>query len=197
MTTKNKRSWRLTDRGKIVLLVLITVAGILLAHAAEQAAAALGAPQAQPVGSASPATGGLSATMRPCTDPVVGTLKRAGFTGRDLREAWAIVMRESAGQADLVSHAVDHGLFQFNIDAHRDKHWWNTKKLLTADYNARVAYLTSSGGDDWRMWGLTADGSTDARMYPMWTEEQVYMWITEPFQRYFAEFAELPRGCRR
>lgn len=188
-----RRSWRLTDRGKIVLLVLVTIVGLLLAHAADRAASASAAPAL----SAPTDQSGFTRGHRPCTDALVGTLRRAGFSGRDLREAWAIAMRESGGQADLVSHAVDHGLFQFNIDAHRDKHWWDTKRLLTADYNARVAYLTSQGGKDWLMWGLTPDGQTDARMYPMWDEDQVYRWIAEPFQRYFAQFAELPRGCRR
>jgi len=201
MATSRKRTWRLTDRGKVVLLVLITVAGLLLVHAADRASSASAASAASAASpfaySTSSNAGALSAAQRPCTDPLVTTLRRAGFTGRDLQEAWAIAMRESAGQADLVSHAVDYGLFQFNIDVHGDKYWWDTQKLLTADYNARVAYLTSHGGEDWLMWGLAGSGSTDARMYPMWTDEQIERWITEPVQRYFEEFEKLPQGCRR
>lgn len=201
MDTNRKRSWRLTDRGKIVLLVVITVLALLLAYAVERSEIA-SAQASEPLSGAilvsaqQDDTKAKSRAQAPCTDPVVATLKRAGFTGRDLREAWAIVMRESGGKADLISNNVDHGLFQFNIDAHRDKHWWNTKRLLTADYNARVAFLTSQGGKDWIMWGLTPDGETDARMYPMWDQDKIYRWITEPYQRYFAEFANLPRGCR-
>lgn len=197
MVTERKRSWRLTDRGRVVILLFVTLVAILLALAVERsqaASAGFSSPTASYDGNGD--SGARSKPKMPCTDPLVVTLKRAGFTGRDLREAWAIAMRESGGREDLVSHSVDHGLFQFNIDAHRDKHWWNTKRLLTADYNARVAYLTSRGGKDWLMWGLTPNGQTDARMYPMWDEDKVERWITEPFQRYFEQFGKLPRGCR-
>lgn len=202
MATTKKRSWRLTDRGKIVGLIFITVAALLIVNLFEGTGkASTEAPEGlNHVTLVSSAVGPQTssrAPQTPCADPVAVTLKRAGFTGRDLREAWAIVMRESGGRADLISNKVDHGLFQFNIDAHRNKYWWSTEMLLTPDYNARVAYLTSQGGKDWLMWGLTGDGKTDARMYPMWDEDKIYRWITEPFQRYFSEFNNLPKSCRR
>lgn len=185
---------RLTNRGRVALLLLITLVllGIArLVDAPESGARAEMLPRDD-----QRVAGPFSVGAKPCTDVLANTLQRAGFTGRDLREAWAIAMRESGGQPDLISHRVDHGLFQFNIDAHRDKDWWDTKRLLNADYNARVAFLTSQGGADWSMWGLTGDGKTDARMYPMWDKEQVRAWITEPFERYFAESSRLPRSCR-
>jgi len=201
MAQIRKGSWRLTDRGKIVVLVFITIVALMVVHLFEGAGkASIEAPGALDdvvlvsVGVAPPEAS--KGHEKPCVDPVVSVLKHAGFTGRNLREAWAIVMRESGGRADLVSNNVDHGLFQFNIDAHHDKYWWSTELLLTAEYNARVAYFTSQGGKDWLMWGLTGEGRTDARMYPMWDEDKVYRWITEPFERYFSQFGNLPKSCR-
>ena len=51
-----------------------------------------------------------------CGDWLTRLLSRSGYEGEDLREAWAIVMRESGGREDAVSATGDLGLFQINTD---------------------------------------------------------------------------------
>ena len=94
-----------------------------------------------------------------CKNWLVHELKEAGFKGKGLRIAWAIAMRESGGRADAISSTGDYGVFQFNRAAHSDQPWWNTKKLLTRDYNIMVAYDMSQGGKTFYPWDIDGKGN--------------------------------------
>lgn len=93
-----------------------------------------------------------------CKNWLVNQLHETGFRGKNLREAWAIVMRESGGREDAISSTNDYGMFQFNQAAWSGQDWWNSKKLLTRDYNAKVAYRISQGGKTWYPWDIDGKG---------------------------------------
>ena len=93
-----------------------------------------------------------------CKNWLVRELKQAGFKGKGLRIAWAIAMRESGGRANAISSTGDYGVFQFNRAAHSDQPWWNTKKLLTRDYNIMIAYKMSQGGKTFYPWDIDGSG---------------------------------------
>jgi len=90
-----------------------------------------------------------------------GLLAQAGFSGENLRTAWAIAMRESGGRPDALGKVNpngtrDHGLFQFN-DVHG-----KTIDLARAKsdplYAATEAFRMSKGGKDFSAWGLGDSG---------------------------------------
>ena len=93
-----------------------------------------------------------------CKNVLAQRLQRAGFHGVNLREAWAIAMRESGGNPRSISSTRDFGVFQFNESAWHRATWWNPKKLLTADYNIGVAYRISRGGKTWYPWDIGGTG---------------------------------------
>lgn len=93
-----------------------------------------------------------------CKNWLVRELRAVGFRGENLREAWAIVMRESGGRADAISSTGDYGMFQFNRSAWSSQDWWNTNKLLTKRYNAQIAYQISQGGKTWYPWDINGKG---------------------------------------
>lgn len=136
-----------------------------------------------------------------CKDQTIKVLREAGFTGANLREAYAIAWRESNGQADLGPghpgyNGEDMGLFQFNRPTFSDQSWWDEDMLLDGAYNAGVAYKLSKGGRSWWLWGLDGQGNTDAEAYQgIWSEDQIYNWITAPFQKYAKQFDKLPEAC--
>lgn len=103
--------------------------------------------------------------VKQCKNWLVKELQQAGFKGKNLKEAWAIVMRESGGRANAISSTGDYGMFQFNRSAHHNQDWWNTKKLLTKSYNAKVAYRMSKGGKWWGPWDISGDGQTHLSQY--------------------------------
>jgi hypothetical protein len=92
-------------------------------------------------------------------------LSLVGFKGSNLKEAWAVAMKESTGRPtshnDNASTADNsYGLFQINMrgylgDARREK--FNLKsnaELLNPVLNAEIAYFMSGGGEDWGSWGI-------------------------------------------
>ena len=95
----------------------------------------------------------------PCDNWLVKVLKKAGFRGENLREAWAIVMRESGGREDAISATGDYGMFQFNKVAWGGQDWWNTSLLLTREYNAAIAFQISDGGRTWYPWDIDGKGN--------------------------------------
>ena len=97
-------------------------------------------------------------------------LSKVGFEGDQLRQAWAVVMKESTGRPmahNQNSRTGDnsYGLFQINmigsLEAARLKEYGlnNKEELFDPLTNARIAYIISEGGNDWSPWkGMT--GST-------------------------------------
>lgn len=94
---------------------------------------------------------------------LVHLLSAVGFKGHDLREAWAVVMKESRGNP--LSHNGNrqtgdnsYGLFQVNMigamgQERRDKFNLDyNAELLDPVVNAKVAYHMSNGGQNWSAW---------------------------------------------
>ena len=94
---------------------------------------------------------------------LVHLLSAVGFEGHDLREAWAVVMKESRGNP--LSHNGNretgdnsYGLFQVNMlgamgQERRDKFNLDyNAELLDPVVNAKIAYHMSNGGKNWSAW---------------------------------------------
>ena len=101
-----------------------------------------------------------------CENVHVMRLYKTGFRGKNLIEAWAIIMRESGGREDGISSTGDYGVFQFNKAAHSDQPWWNTEKLLTWEYNMQIGYEMSQGGRTWYPWDISGRGEHLSRYSP-------------------------------
>jgi hypothetical protein len=128
--------------------------------------------------------------IKQCGDWLTKLLARTGFEGENLREAWAIVMRESGGRADAVSVTNDLGLFQINTATWRKQPWFDRETLLTKRYNATVAHTLSRGGRTWYSWGLDGHGRPDARAYVNagWSEERIVRSIVMPYVQWYAQY---------
>jgi len=95
-------------------------------------------------------------------------LGACGFKGRRLMEAWAIVKKESMGNAlsfngNSKTGDKSYGLFQINMigDLNADrKEKYDldyASQLLNPVINCQVAYLMSKNGENWGPWkGLTS-----------------------------------------
>ena len=123
-----------------------------------------------------------------CNNKLAKTLYRAGFRGHNIREGWAIAMRESNGIPTTLSNGVDHGLFQFNYPAWGRQKWWNTSLLLTADYNAKIAFKMSDGGRNWGPWGMRDHAEWNFASYGMWSDWQIQNWIIGPYMKYYNQY---------
>lgn len=123
-----------------------------------------------------------------CKNKLAQTIYRAGFRGHNIREAWAISMRESNGQERQISNGVDHGLFQFNYPAWGGQSWWNTEALLDGDYNAKIAYKMSDGGRNWGPWGMRDHAEWNFASYGMWSDWQIQNWIIGPYMKYYNQY---------
>jgi len=121
----------------------------------------------------------------PCANPLAVVIHEAGFRGENAREAWAIAMRESRGQARVISATNDYGLFQLNYSAHHRQPWWDSQRLLTPLYNAKVAYKLSQGGRTWYPWDIDGQG----RHLGRYTSTATYRVYRHWYARY-------PQACR-
>jgi len=128
--------------------------------------------------------------IKQCGDWLTRLLSRNGFEDENLREAWAIVMRESGGRADAVSVTNDLGLFQINTATWRKQPWFDREMLLTKRYNATVAHTLSRGGTTWYSWGLDGHGRPDARAYVKagWSDERIVDSIVMPYVQWYAQY---------
>ncbi len=94
-------------------------------------------------------------------------LSKVGFEGDQLKQAWAVVMKESTGRPmahNQNSRTGDnsYGLFQINmigsIGPARLQQYGlsNNEELFDPLTNARIAYILSEGGKNWSAWnGMT------------------------------------------
>jgi hypothetical protein len=128
--------------------------------------------------------------IRKCGDWLTRLLSRSGYEGEDLREAWAIVMRESGGREDAVSATGDLGLFQINTATWRDEDWFDRKQLLKRKYNSQIAFELSRGGRTWYSWGLDGHGRPDAGAYVKsgWSDERIESHIIVPYIQWYAQY---------
>jgi hypothetical protein len=116
----------------------------------------------------------------PCKNWLVKVLHKTGFRGKNLREAWAIVMRESGGREDAISATGDYGMFQFNKAAWGRQKWWKTDLMLTREYNAAVAFEISDGGRTWYPWDIDGKGRHKAG----YTSKYVYNKYVSWYEKY-------------
>jgi len=98
---------------------------------------------------------------------LVELLHAVGFTGIDLKEAWAVAKKESNGRPlahNPNTNTGDNswGMFQINMigelgkDRREKFGLENNAELLNPVVNAKIAYYMSRGGEDWSSWhGLT------------------------------------------
>ena len=115
----------------------------------------------------------------PCDNWLVKVLRNAGFRGDNLRQAWAIVMRESGGREDAISSTGDYGMFQFNKVAWGEKDWWNTQLLLTREYNASIAFMISDGGRTWYPWDIDGKGNHKGNYTSVGVYNKYLKWYNE------------------
>lgn len=121
-----------------------------------------------------------------CKNKLANWIYNAGFRGHNIREAWAIAMRESNGIPSTVS-GEDYGLFQFNYSSWSNKLDWD--RILDPEYNAKAAFKLSKGGKSWVPWGMRDHREWDNASYAgIWSDDQFYAWVIEPYERYYAQF---------
>lgn len=96
-------------------------------------------------------------------------LKEAGFEGQNLKEAWAVVMKESTGRptaynGNRATGDSSYGLFQINMigslgPERRAKFGLKSNKdLFDPLTNAKAAHYMSNGGEDWSSWDIDSSG---------------------------------------
>ena len=98
-------------------------------------------------------------------------LYEAGFRGANLKEAWAVAMKESTGRPR--SHNDNpktgdnsHGLFQINmigsLGPARLKQYKldSNKDLFNPLVNAKIAFQMSDGGKNWSAWNGIGSSTT-------------------------------------
>ena len=117
-----------------------------------------------------------AAPAQTCDNPLAKSIYAAGFRGDNVKEAWAIAMRESGGRPDAISSTGDYGVFQFNRAAHHKQDWWDTNRLLTRDYNVKVAYRVSKGGKWWGPWDMSGKGEWLGRYTPAYVGAKYDYW---------------------
>ena len=95
-------------------------------------------------------------------------LSLVGFTGQNLREAWAVAKKESGGRPLALNNSKrtgdsSYGLFQINMIGdlgpdRRDKfNLESNVELFNPVLNAQIAFYMSQGGKDWTSWkGITS-----------------------------------------
>lgn len=92
-------------------------------------------------------------------------LAAVGFTGKGLRTAWSVAMRESNGRPVAHNDNVrtgdnSYGIFQVNMlgslgTDRRAKYDLSTNAdLFDPVTNAKVVFHMTNGGTDWSSWGL-------------------------------------------
>lgn len=195
MTTKNRIGVVLVSAFALVFSLLTPTAYAKSAPMAEESAIAVAQPYMQVSFTKAPSAN-VKKKKKPvwkCKNQLAKWIYAAGFRGHNIREAWTIAMRESngtnlgPGMSGFNGH--DYGLFQFNQGAWGRSTWWSTAKLLTPEYNARIAYKLSKGGRSWTPWGMQDHMEFDTSSYAgIWSSDQFYAWVIEPYQRYYAQY---------
>jgi hypothetical protein len=98
-------------------------------------------------------------------------LYEAGFRGSNLKEAWAVAMKESTGRPRSHNDNPDtgdnsHGLFQINmigsLGPARLKQYKldSNKDLFNPLVNAKIAFQMSNGGKNWSGWNGIGSSTT-------------------------------------
>jgi len=127
-----------------------------------------------------------------CKDPVVKWIRQAGFTGIEVRVAWAIAQRESNGNPKE-STMPDLGLMQLNYPSWGRTKYWPANVYDPVQNLQAVKKMVRDYG--WQPWGLRVKNGTvsyDFSAYRMWSSWRHQNWIVAPFERYYKQF---PKNC--
>ena len=130
--------------------------------------------------------------QKECKDPVVKWIREAGFTGEDVKVAWAIAQRESNGDPSE-STMPDLGIVQLNFPSWSGSKYWPDNVYDPVQSFTAMRKMVRDMG--WQPWGLRVKNdkvSYDFSSYGGWSSWQHYNWIVEPFERYYAQF---PKKC--
>lgn len=109
-------------------------------------------------------------------------LQEAGFKGYALKQAWAIVMKESRGNPKAYNGNANtgdnsYGLFQINMigslgyDRRELFNLSSNKELFDPLTNAKAAHYMSQGGADWKSWDIDSsgyNGGVSEKSYRYW-----------------------------
>jgi hypothetical protein len=107
-----------------------------------------------------------------------GILYEAGFRGKNLKEAWAVAMKESTGRPrshndNPATGDYSHGLFQINmigsLGPARLKQYKldSNEDLFNPLTNAKIAFQMSNGGKNWSAWnGISSSTTKWFKEYP-------------------------------
>lgn len=119
----------------------------------------------------------FSEQKTPFTDEELAqVLSLAGFEGKALKTAWAVVKKESNGRplafnGNRRTGDSSYGIFQINMigglgEDRRERYDLKTnKELFNPLLNAEIAYQMTGAGDDWSSWkvGKGYNGTDQAR----------------------------------
>ena len=93
---------------------------------------------------------------------LISILKQAGFKGKELAYAWAIVVKESTKRPMSLNRASNcYGLFQINMtgsmgpDRRKKYGLKSNEDLYNPLINAQIAYKMSNGGKNWSAWSTS------------------------------------------
>lgn len=108
---------------------------------------------------------------------LISVLENAGFSGKGLQMAWAVVKLESTNR--LYAHNQNsstgdnsYGLFQINMigsmgPARLKQHGLKTnEELFSPEVNSRVAYVISDGGSSWSAWTTSEKAKAMLNQFP-------------------------------
>jgi hypothetical protein len=98
-------------------------------------------------------------------------LYQAGFRGKNLKEAWAVAMKESTGRPRSQNDNPNtgdysHGLFQINMIGSlgparlKQYNLDSNKDLFNPLTNAKIAFHMSNGGKNWSGWNGIGSSTT-------------------------------------
>ena len=100
---------------------------------------------------------------------VKSLLYEAGFRDTHLKQAWAIVMKESTGRptaynGNEATGDKSYGIFQINmigslgVDRRAKFNLSSNNELFNPLKNAKIAYHMSNGGNNWSAWNIDSTG---------------------------------------
>lgn len=115
---------------------------------------------------------------------LVELLRAVGFTGENLKEAWAVAKKESNGRplahnGNTNTGDNSWGIFQINMigelgEDRRKRFGLETNaELLDPVVNASIAHYMSRGGEDWSSWhGITSKTKQLMEQFPIKKSKQ-------------------------
>lgn len=106
-------------------------------------------------------------------DEIIRILKLAGFSGKELKMAWAVAVKESTLRPFALNRSSNcYGLFQINMSGslgpnRREKYGIDSNEdLFDPLTNAKIAYQMSNGGKNWSAWSTENSAKKFITQFP-------------------------------